>query len=283
MQEGRRARFATCLQNARQCLSPLKPLTVSLRVDTRPLLMNRRMIQPTKSAKSEFCSQISQYAARISSISRCMHVHHGRSVSCLQPAFHRTLVTVEILQTRVIDMKFPWLCFLSILSYATAIGPVPVTHTGLAGIDGFTFYDPYCAHGCFRSFSPFKLQCSATVSPGGHTTADDAAHNLAVCRSSDFPFLSSIAWCIHSYCPGNVRASRIEKFWETEITGDSSVLPKWSYGEVLANITEPPTMMTMDMDMVLNMTMLTSYNTWKITQDTLIYFFRETALESYFG
>lgn len=180
-------------------------------------------------------------------------------------------------------MKFSLLCLLGILSSAIAIGPIPITRTGLAGLDGFTFYDPYCAHGCFRSFSPFKLQCSATISPGGHTTAGDAAHNLAVCRSSDFPFLSSVAWCIHLYCPDNVRASRIEKFWETALTGDSSVVPKWSYGEVLANITEPPTMMTMDMDMVLNMTMLTSYHTWRITQDTLIYFFRETALESYFG
>ncbi|KAL2430091.1 Ferric/cupric reductase transmembrane component B [Exophiala dermatitidis] len=180
-------------------------------------------------------------------------------------------------------MKFPRLTLLSVLPSVIATGPIPVARTGLAGIDGFTFYDPYCAHGCFRSFSPFKLQCSATVSPGGHTTADDAAHNLAVCRASDFPFLSSIAWCIHLYCPGNVRTSTIEKFWETQITGDIRIIPKWSYGEVRANITKPPTMTAMDMDATLNMTMLTSYHTWKITQDTLIYFFRETALESYYG
>lgn len=46
------------------------------------------------------------------------------------------------------------------------------------------------------------------------------------------------------------------------ITVDASIVPKWSYGEVMANITEAPTMvamaMYMDMDMVLNMTMLTT-------------------------
>ncbi|KAL1837984.1 hypothetical protein VTK73DRAFT_4491 [Phialemonium thermophilum] len=174
---------------------------------------------------------------------------------------------------------------------ASATGPVPVTRSGLAGIAGFTFYDPYCGHGCFRSFSPYTLSCSSVVSAGGHTTADEAAHRLALCRASHFPYLSSIAWCMHLYCPKeSVRASRIETFWETEITGDIQVLPQWSYGEVLANITEPPTevappmgMPGTDRDMVLNRTMLTTYENWYETQETLVYFFRETALESYYG
>ncbi|KAJ4345626.1 uncharacterized protein N0V89_011760 [Didymosphaeria variabile] len=175
-----------------------------------------------------------------------------------------------------------------LLSPVLATGPIPVSRSGLAGISGFTFYNPYCGHGCFRSFSPYTLSCSADVSPGGHTTAADAAHNLAVCRASNFPYLSSIAWCMHLYCPDSVQASTIEKFWETQITGDVKVVPKWSYGEVLANVTEP-TMMAGSMDMgmesnnELNMTMLTTYETWEATWETLYYFFRETALESYYG
>ncbi|KAH8898320.1 ferric-chelate reductase [Thozetella sp. PMI_491] len=170
----------------------------------------------------------------------------------------------------------------------SATGPVPVSKSGLAGINGFTFYDPYCGHGCFRSFSPYELGCSATVSPGGHTTASEAAYNLALCRASNFPYLSSIAWCMHLYCAQDVKASTIEAFWETEITGDVSVVPKWSFGEVMANITEPPTMMPdmsggMDMDMVLNMTMLTTQENFEVTWTTLYYFFRETTLESYYG
>ncbi|KAI0465984.1 ferric-chelate reductase [Xylaria cf. heliscus] len=166
---------------------------------------------------------------------------------------------------------------------AAATGPVPVSRSGLAGINGFTFYNPYCGHGCFRSFAGFTLPCSTIISAGGHTTADEAAHKLAECRASNFPYLSSIAWCMHLYCPDDVEASTIETFWETEITGDVNIPPIWSYGEVMANITEPPTITQVDTNVILNMTILTTYENWKITQDTLKYFFRETALESYFG
>lgn len=157
-------------------------------------------------------------------------------------------------------MKLFSLGLLSLVSSATATGPVPVSRSGLAGINGFTFYNPYCAHGCFRSFSSFTLQCSSIVSPGGHTTADATAYNVAVCQTSDFSFLSSIAWCIHLYCPEDVRASTIESFWETEITGDVNILPEWSYGEIMVDITQPPTMLAMGKNMVLNMTMLTTYD-----------------------
>lgn len=159
-------------------------------------------------------------------------------------------------------MKLCILGLLYLVSIAAATGPIPFSRSGLAGIDGFTFYNPYCGHGCFQPFSPFMLACSTTINPGGHTTSSSSAHDLAVCRASDFPYLSSIAWCIHLYCPDDVRASTIEHFWETMITVDASIVPKWSYGEVMANITEAPTMvamaMYMDMDMVLNMTMLTT-------------------------
>ncbi|PGH11880.1 hypothetical protein AJ80_06945 [Polytolypa hystricis UAMH7299] len=180
-------------------------------------------------------------------------------------------------------MKLFSLVLSSFISSVVATGPVPVTKSGLAGINGFTFYDPYCGHGCFRSFSPFKLACSASVSPGGHTTGTEAAHNLAMCRASNFPYLSSIAWCMHLYCSDDVRASKIETFWETGITGDINILPVWSFGEVMANITEPPTMIAKNQSMILDMTMLTTQETWEVTWTTLYYFFRETALESYFG
>ncbi|KAK7042597.1 hypothetical protein R3P38DRAFT_3348551 [Favolaschia claudopus] len=176
-----------------------------------------------------------------------------------------------------------FLCLLAFISVVTATGPVPISKSGLAGINGFYFYDPYCAHGCFRSFSPYTLSCSDTISAGGHITGDEAAHNLALCRASSFPYLSSIAWCIHLYCPDDTRASKIETFWETEITGDAKVLPNWSFGEVMANITVPPTVVAMGQDLVLNSTMLTTEENWQTTWITLYYFFRETALESYYG
>ncbi|KAK6974381.1 ferric reductase like transmembrane component-domain-containing protein [Favolaschia claudopus] len=154
-----------------------------------------------------------------------------------------------------------FLSLLACISVVTAAGPVPISKSGLAGINGFYFYDP----------------------AGGHITGDEAAHNLALCRASSFPYLSSIAWCIHLYCPDDTRASKIETFWETEITGDAKVLPIWSFGEVMANITVPPNVVAMGQDLVLNSTMLTTEENWQTTWITLYYFFRETALESYYG
>lgn len=93
-----------------------------------------------------------------------------------------------------------------------------------------------------------------------------------------------MAWCIRELCPDVVRASTIEKFWETGITGDVDVVPEWSFGEVLANVTERPTEVARwrDTEIVLNKTMLMSHEDWE-NMVTLYYFFHEVALESYFG
>ncbi|EED16065.1 hypothetical protein TSTA_011740 [Talaromyces stipitatus ATCC 10500] len=146
------------------------------------------------------------------------------------------------------------LCLL--VASVVATGPVPLQKSGLAGIDGFEFYDFYCAHACYRSFSPFTLSCSNTIEEGGHTTADDLAHDI--------------------------RASCIEKSWETEITGDVSVTPQWSYGETMSKIVEPP-LRVLTGEGMLNETVLTTMAVFTDTENTLIYYFRETALESYFG
>ncbi|KAI1335636.1 ferric-chelate reductase [Xylariaceae sp. FL0016] len=182
---------------------------------------------------------------------------------------------LAVVMTLLVSMVFS--------TIVTAAGPIPVSRSGLAGIDGFTFYDPFCAHGCFRSFSGYMLTCSDLISPGGHSTGAAKAHDLSLCRASNFPYLSSIAWCIHSYCPNDTRASKIEHFWETQITGDVHVTPQWSYGEVLASIRSPPTTMATDQDTVLNTTTITERDHWVSQWITLYYFFRETALESDFG
>ena len=176
-----------------------------------------------------------------------------------------------------------WTLLTVVLGVTATVGPLPSKHNGLAGIAGFKFYNPVCAHGCFRSFSPYLLSCSSAISEGGMTTADEVAHDLALCRSTDFPYLSSIAWCIHTFCPNNTKASTIEKFWATQITGDATILPKWTYGETMANITKPPTEVAMGKDLVLTKTMLTTYTTWKNTRNTIQHFYHESALESYYG
>lgn len=204
----------------------------------------------------------------------------------LQLGYHQVQLCVTFLEDfkLVIMAVLLTATLLCLVLRAFATGPIPVSRSGLAGVDGFTFYNPYCAHGCFRSFSPFILPCSTMVSAGGHTTNSEAAHHLALCRSTGFPYLSSIAWCIHLYCPNDVRASTIENFWQTQITGDVNILPEWTYDETMANITEPPSMVAdvMDKELILNTTMLTTEDNRKVTTDTLVYFFRETALESYY-
>ena len=54
---------------------------------------------------------------------------------------------------------------------------------------------------------------------------------------------------------------------------------------MLANITQPPTLAALSNDtaLVLNTTMLTTYDNWETTWLTLWYFFRETKQESYYG
>jgi hypothetical protein len=100
-----------------------------------------------------------------------------------------------------------------------------------------------------------------------------------------FMLKSAHSRAMHLHCSNDVDAALRETFWQTEITGDASILPIWSYGEVMSNITEPPTMVanTEDNTVVLNMTMLTTQETFDATWTTLYYFFHETVLEAYFS
>ncbi|KAJ3181401.1 hypothetical protein HDU85_003721 [Gaertneriomyces sp. JEL0708] len=62
------------------------------------------------------------------------------------------------------------------------------------------------------------------------------------CRAEDTAFLTTLAYCMHSWCdPDKTPTWRREKFWEMSVTGDEHVLPKWSYSEALAAVSERPT------------------------------------------
>ncbi|KAI0456411.1 ferric-chelate reductase [Xylaria acuta] len=134
-------------------------------------------------------------------------------------------------------MKLLFLTALAFVSSLPATSLVPVSRSSLAGMNGFTFYNPYCGYSCFRSFYGFTLPCSTVISAGEHMTADETVHNLAKCP-----------WCMHLYCQD-----------------------------------DSPTFAQVDTNVVLNMIILRAYEKWNGIQGTLWYFFRETALESYFG
>ena len=110
------------------------------------------------------------------------------------------------------EMKlFRLLGLLSIASATAATGPVPLHGSVLVEIDGFNPYRLFCAVGCFRCFSSAGQPCSTVYSPGGHASAHDANRKKAVCRAPYPRFLSTVAWCIHSFCPPDTRNSSIEQ------------------------------------------------------------------------
>ncbi len=114
------------------------------------------------------------------------------------------------------------------------------------GLTGFPAnpYDPYCAMSCLRSLYSLLLSCSSTGDTIGMVTNPTSSS----CWAGNTPYLTSLAWCIHAQCAEfDVPNSKLEWFWETEATGQSTageqlVPPKWSYAMALANVNpQPPT------------------------------------------
>ncbi|KAF6787314.1 ferric-chelate reductase, partial [Colletotrichum musicola] len=122
------------------------------------------------------------------------------------------------------------------------LGRVCSASIGLTGIDSFE-NKPFCATACYGSLSSYRLDCSEV-----HGDPDDHhAHVMTSpeCRADNAPFLTSLAWCIHSKCEEvgeHLSTSEIEEFWERTAGGDSAVQPRWSYRQALANIFEAPVM-----------------------------------------
>ncbi|KAI1089725.1 ferric reductase like transmembrane component-domain-containing protein [Rostrohypoxylon terebratum] len=97
------------------------------------------------------------------------------------------------------------------------------------------------------------------------------ASPTAPCVAENAAFLTTLAYCINSTCQeDNVPAWKIEKYWADQATGDPTVLPQWTYGAALANITQAPTEIWTS-DQVLNYTALISRSDfeYQITFDNL--------------
>lgn len=85
------------------------------------------------------------------------------------------------------------------------------------------------------------------------------------CYASDTFFLTTLAYCLNTTCVGSseVPGWKIEQFWETEVTGDSSVIPKWTYARALTEITTI-TMIEYNSSMMLNETAVVHPETLKM-------------------
>ncbi|KAK4159057.1 ferric reductase like transmembrane component-domain-containing protein [Cladorrhinum sp. PSN259] len=148
---------------------------------------------------------------------------------------------------------------------------------------GITMYDPSCAFGCYDSISGYMLECSV------HEHGSTGAHSHGAggptspeCRSGDTPFLTTLAHCIKSTCDPSTPVWKIEKFWTQQATGSKTVAPKWSYGEALAQVEEPPTIQVNTTDM-LTITSLVDPETAKTNAVTREYFEYAETIHSRYG
>ncbi|KAF6530506.1 hypothetical protein HZS61_001818 [Fusarium oxysporum f. sp. conglutinans] len=80
---------------------------------------------------------------------------------------------------------------------------------------------------------PSTLDCPEYA---GMTAEEKAeAYPSAECFSNDTSYLTSMAYCIHSYCPKDVKIYKVENFWETLMIYESKSI-RWSYPEALAQV-----------------------------------------------
>lgn len=161
--------------------------------------------------------------------------------------------------------------------------------------DKYTNYDPLCANACLRVFTSPLLSCSDMSS----MDMDMMALNMYTrpdCYAKDGYYMMSMAYCLSTRCPtknltsaqskwfANDRVSdaKLTWFWENRITGDHNVIPKWTYSEALARVTEPPTRVVSGLD-TLNYTGLANDTVWIVQAGTLWSVYREGAVETKYG
>ncbi|KAK4223854.1 putative ferric reductase transmembrane component [Podospora fimiseda] len=118
--------------------------------------------------------------------------------------------------------------------------------SGLVGF-GLKPIPSYCGQACHWPMLSYRLEC----------TPQDAVPDVsgwypdsAECKANDTPYLTTLAWCLHTRCRKEHTISQLEQFWEEQVTRNIAVytntskkqLPaKWSYGQTLDHITKPPT------------------------------------------
>nr|RBQ87628.1 hypothetical protein FVER53263_00029 [Fusarium verticillioides] len=82
---------------------------------------------------------------------------------------------------------------------------------------------------------PYNLDCPEYAGMTAEEKA--AAYPSAACFANDTSYLTSMAYCIHTYCPKNVKIYRLEYFWEVKMIYDSEDLTiRWPYLEALAQV-----------------------------------------------
>lgn len=120
---------------------------------------------------------------------------------------------------------------LAIVLSALSLLPCTSATVPLEGY-GRDSYPVPCAQACSYAM-PSTLDCPEYA---GMTAEEKAeAYPSAECFSNDASYLTSMAYCIQSYCPKDVKIYKVENFWETLMIYESKSI-RWSYPEALAQV-----------------------------------------------
>lgn len=117
-----------------------------------------------------------------------------------------------------------------------------------------------CATACAWKM-PYTIDCPEFANMTEEERAE--AYPSPSCFASNTPYLTSLAWCIHSYCPKNTSLYEIEKFWEKDMIYEATSL-LYSYPEALAKVDpdHPPAPLSPD-ETVFNRTISMEDSMWE--------------------
>ncbi|KAM6511370.1 hypothetical protein FALCPG4_016375 [Fusarium falciforme] len=128
---------------------------------------------------------------------------------------------------------------------------------------GVVMYDPPCAFGCIDTVKSWTLDCKDDHGMGEHSSSMHMATATPECKSTNDPFLQTMAWCFHTHC-ADEKNSTLENIWEMDIVGRLKIqpTPKYSYQVALALAAKDPPTEVVDKEEVLNKTSLVDEDAW---------------------
>ncbi|KAK4100929.1 hypothetical protein N658DRAFT_524460 [Parathielavia hyrcaniae] len=127
---------------------------------------------------------------------------------------------------------------------------------------GIDMYNPTCAFACIDTVRGWPLDCHEHDGHGGM----DSHHTPSAtpeCRASSDPYLQTLAWCLHTHCPG-VKNSTLETVWEMDVVARQKVqpLPAYSYQVALSRAAAAPPTSVLDAEATLNTMSLVDEQSW---------------------
>jgi hypothetical protein len=122
--------------------------------------------------------------------------------------------------------------------------------SGVIGM-GITMYKPNCAFACRGVIEMAMIDCDEShdhddmdMDMGGMAMVRRHGDDMEItpeCRAMSKPFLSTLAYCLSTNCPSDTPDWVLEKYWETQATGDPEVKAMWNYEQTLMMVNGTPT------------------------------------------